>query len=77
MENLAFELTPNGLSGVNELCLFLAGLERRKQISEWHFGRHTDLSRMSIMVGFADLRDADYASQAWDSRRQEQPTFRQ
>jgi hypothetical protein len=44
MENLAFRLRPNGLCGVNELCLFPADLERQKQIKEWHFRRHTNLS---------------------------------
>jgi hypothetical protein len=72
MEKLAFRLRPTGLSGVDELCLFLADLERRKEIGEWHFGRHTDLSRISITVGFSDLRDADLASQAWNSRPQDQ-----
>ena len=72
MENLAFRLRPIGLSGVNELCLFLADLERQKQIKEWHFGRHTDLDRLSIMVGFSDLHDADLAGQAWTSRPQDQ-----
>lgn len=68
MENLAFGLRPIGLSGVDELCKFLANLERQQEIKEWHFGRHTDLSRMSIMVAFRDLHDADLASQAWNSR---------
>jgi hypothetical protein len=72
MENLAFRLRPIGLSGVDELCQFLANLERQKEIKEWHFGRHTDLSRMSIMVGFTDRQDADLASQAWNSRPQDQ-----
>lgn len=76
MENLAFRLRPNGLSGVNELCLFLADLERQKQIKEWHFGRHTDLGRMSIMVAFSDLDDADLASQAWTSRKLNRPASR-
>ena len=68
MENMAFDLPPNGLSGVDELCSFLAGLERQEEIKAWHFGRHTDRARMSIMVGFSDLHDADLASEAWNSR---------
>ncbi len=66
MEKLAFRLAPTGLSGVDELCLFLADLERRKEIGDWHFGRHTDLSRMSIIVGFTDQHDAELAGQAWE-----------
>lgn len=69
MENLAFGLRPTGLSGVDELCKFLANLERQQEIKEWHFGRHTDVSRMSIMVGFTDLHDADFARRAWNSRQ--------
>lgn len=68
MENLAFRLRPIGLSGVDELCQFLAELERRHEIKAWQFGRHTDLSRMSIMVGFTDGRDADLASETWHAR---------
>jgi hypothetical protein len=68
VQHHSFTLPPVGLSGVNELCLFLAGLEQRREIGEWHFGRHLDRARLKMMVAFIDDRDADVAGRAWNDR---------
>jgi|GEM_PF-5994685 len=68
METASFALRPTGLSGVNELCLFLADMERTKRIADWHFARHTDADRSHIAVAFTRVADAEIAHREWSGR---------
>lgn len=63
-----FTLRSASLSALNELCVFLADLEKQGKIGGWQFMRHTDLARTSMQIDFVDLPDARRAANAWDKR---------